>query len=298
MKKIFILSIATVLSISAFCQVTSLSENFDISCTTTGQNYPLGWNEYNPIPPLATLAWNCAPTTGRYGTPGISCTGFYSGSYHLDTAWLFTPAITLSSYPDSVYLRFDSKYDVGVHKSGLTVYLFKLYDSALNPTVDTTLNSYSDLTSTLAPVISNSDSFGWVTHQLNLTPYKTLPSPTIRVAFRYVSTNSAAGAWTLDNINTSSAPLGLLKENANHNPISIAAVNNNNFLNLTYTVPSSGNYNLGIYDISGKEVLLQSINITAINGSVSANSFPYQKGIYIIKLWNSQFLAYNKLVVQ
>ena len=111
MKLIFPFLLLLACVTTTFAQVTSLNENFDVSCATTGANYPLGWSEINTVAPLSALAWTCAPLDGRWGTGGIECNSYYSGVNYKDTAWLFTPQLDLSGYTGNIYLRFDSKYE-------------------------------------------------------------------------------------------------------------------------------------------------------------------------------------------
>ena len=275
---------------------TSISEDFNISCAITGLNYPSGWQEYNNIPPYPTMAWNCTPTHGRGGTPGMQCSGFYSGAYHLDTAWLFTKPIYLNHYKDSIYLRFDSKYEVGEGKSGLSLYLFRYLDSAFSFPILGPPNIYYDLTSSLSPVISNWDSLGWVTHQVSLSAYKTIPTP-VYLAFRYISTNSLAGTWTIDNINTTQTGLSVPPTISTEKGLSLAAYTINGKIGITFDAPNPGNYFLAIFDITGRPFLNQPLYAKERSGSIIIDAINYPNGIYFIKMWDALNSVAAKVVV-
>ena len=294
MKKIYLLVIVVFLSCAAIAQTTELHQNFDSSCGTSGLNYPPKWLEYNVIPDVDSLAWHCVPVNGRYSTPGMRCQGYYSGSYHLDTAWLFTPAIHLEGYPDSIYLRFDSKYEVGVQKSGLSVHCFRYRTDTTNPT-DTILNISNNVTSALSPVIGNADSFGWVTHQISLSPYKSNDS--VIVAFRYVSTTTMAGAWTIDNVFTSPFSMGVESLQRKNNAILLTANSQYNQLDISFTTPQTGSYFLALYDITGKEVLKQNIDAAGGKESIILQDAHNPKGLYFLKMWNEQSMGIAKVVV-
>ena len=297
MRYLSIFLLCLVFAFNSTGQVSSLSEDFDATCSAGGSGYPGGWIEYNNIPIIDSMKWKCTSTLGRWGTPGMRCLGYYDGAYHLDTSWLFTPALNLYSYSDSVFLRFDSKFEVGtpvgVHKSTLNIFVFRSLDTSfLIPVV---ANPDTDLSLALVPVIGPGDSAGWVTHEVNLTGFTSTTIPPIRVAFRYVSTDVDAGAWTLDNINLT--PISLKSSNLgnlNHNLNIIGSKCDQGIL-LKYTVPASGYYDLALTDMNGRTVLKQSVYLTEGTGNYTLNCGSLNSGIYSLQAWNGQYHSTTKL---
>lgn len=295
MKKILVCFVFLSWCCVSYAQVASINENFDASCATSGPNYPAGWTEYNIIPPTTSLAWNCTPTNGKSGTPGMRCSGYFSAAYHLDTAWLFTPEIAIDTTTDSVYLRFDSKYEVGVLKENLGLRIFYNKDTTY-PLWDTAHNTNYDLTSALSPIIGHDDSLGWVTHFLNLTPYK-VAHPHIYIAFRYISTNTAAGAWTIDNVNTTSFPLEskLLPEKANASKLSASYFDGD--LTVHFKTSASGNYNIELFDLTGRSLFKNEIETIDKTENSYIIKQQIKNGLYILRMWSSKEMQTVKVPV-
>ncbi len=293
---LFVLTIVTFNRVYAQYPAHSINENFDVACASgTQTSFPTGWIRYTQYTPIDSMQWHCTATLGRNLTPGMRCVGYHDGAYHLDTAWLFTPALSLSDFPDSAFLRYDSKYEVGytagTHRYGLATYMmFTLDTTWVTPVMS---DSNADVTSTLAPVIGPGDSSGWVTHELNLTPYKSFP--TIRVAFRYVSTNTDAGAWTLDNINTSPFHLSVSGPQLVANSLNIAVADAGESLQLFYNAPETGNYFVRLWDMNGRLMTSDAIYLNAGEGKYNMPTGPVLPGIYSLELWNAQYHAITKV---
>ncbi|MBC7554709.1 MAG: choice-of-anchor J domain-containing protein [Taibaiella sp.] len=276
---------------TGIAQVTSLNENFDASCATTGTNYPLYWSQYNIIPPITALAWSCAPLGGRFGTPGMACNSYFSGIHYLDTAWLFTPILNLSGNLDHIYLRFDSKYEFSAAR--LKVLVSRNYVKNTRP--DTPGVDWTDLTPTLAPVISNDDSTDWVTHFVDLTPFKNSP---MMVAFRYTSTTSAGGLWTLDNIMTTPWGLNVDELNTKTIPICVLGVSTGNMLSLSFTSAVAGSYKLSIIDNFGREVHTETVNAKSGTQTLNITNLDLHSGLYCIRLSNGLTNGICKTIIQ
>ena len=202
MKQTLILSVLFLSAFTVSAQITSLSENFNTSCpaTTTFVSTGSDFSKYNTVTTSAGLQWDCTATGGRGATPGVEVSSYISGIFYKDSAWLFTPQLLLSGYPGNIYLRFDSKY---LHYAGrMSVLVSSDYHKYQNPD---TAATWTDVTSAGIPAIDpHDDSANWVTHQIDLTPFKATP---IYVAFKYTSTVTSGGTWTLDNILTTTSPL-------------------------------------------------------------------------------------------
>ena len=278
-------------AVTGKAQVTSLNENFDVSCATTGTHYPSQWSEYNVIPPTTALAWTCEPLGGRFSTPGIVCNSYFLGIHYLDTAWLFTPVLNLGGNTDHIYLRYDSKYVFSASK--LHILVSHNYIAYTSP--DTAGVDWYDITSTIAPVISNSDSTDWVTHFIDLTPFKNSP---MMVAFRYTSTTASGGTWALDNIMTT--PWGLHVGNLDRELVPLTIIGNSTpaNINISFTSTAAASYKLSIFDNLGREVHIE--NITAHSGTqnYSINELQLHAGIYCVKLSNGTTYGVAKTVVE
>ena len=122
MKKIVLLSSIILGTLNSLAQtaVDTLREAFTTSDCPAGSHSLTDWLVVNPISGTSPAgAWTCTATDGRYGTPGMECTGYYGGSYNLDTSYLITPLLDLSSY-QRAFLHFDSKTDLWASGSRLT----------------------------------------------------------------------------------------------------------------------------------------------------------------------------------
>lgn len=278
-------------------QVSSINENFDVTCGSGSVIYPTGWIEYNNMAPTDSMDWKCTYDLGRWNSPGMRCLGYYSGAYHLDTAWLFTPALTMSSFPDSSFLRFDSKYEVGytagTHRYGLATYVMFSLDTSFS--IPVMSNPDTDISLALTPLIGPGDSSGWVTHELSLTPYKTLP--TIRIAFRYVSTNTDAGAWTIDNVNTSPFHLATGRPRDVPANLEISAYVGEGNIQFCYHAPESGSYWADLWDMNGRSKIQRHISLTQGEGRYTLEGASLLPGVYSLHIWNAQYISTCKIVV-
>jgi len=239
---LFLLAITACLSINSSAQVTSLSENFNTSCGATTTYLPGGWSKYSPPPTFIPYGeWGCSPD-GEASTPGVACTNFFSGSYHIDTSYLFTPALNLSGYTH-VYLHFDTKTSKIHHGARFSAYRVVHADSMV------TLDTMDALAMT--PVISNSDSSDWVTHELDLSGY--VGYPPIYIAFRYASADTNGSVWYLDNVNTSTASLNVARIAEQTTPVNIVGNATNSQVTVSFNARENRNYRVMIYDMLGRE---------------------------------------------
>ncbi len=277
---------------AATAQVRSVSENFDGSCSVAGPNYPLNWFEWNNIPPTSALGWNCGPLDGRWGTGAMECTSFYGGVNYLDTAWLFTPEMDLSAYPGKIYLRFDARFEFIAARS-LSVLISHNYAIGQNP--DSLGVEWVDSTSALSPVINpNSDSANWVTHWIDLTGLKTTP---LYVAFRYISSGSAGGIWTIDNVYTTTFGEGipdLAKENL---PVTILGNSTTNRIEFSANLVDAGNYGVKIYDYLGRTVHEEQMELPAGSRSHTISGLNLIPGLYFVKIGNGYTYGVAKTIV-
>jgi hypothetical protein len=293
MKKLLLSTLLSLSVGSLFAQVTSLHENFDVKCVLS-TNFPSDWLRYNPI--AATVPqgqWTCTatsgrPTTGGGLTPGVMCTGTYGAAYHLDTSFLITPQLKLNSYPDHVYFRYDTKA-TNIHIGGKVVLYAVLDSGAYTPG-----SPKAKIDSVMAPVISVGDSTDWVTHEIDITPYKYSP---IYIAFRYTSGNSDGVNWYIDNVNTSDAHLGITETAANEMSVKVLGNGTGSDVNLMVSTYEQGMHRMVITDVVGRVVYDENKELTLGSQQVSLRGLDLKAGMYFVKLTNGNSAATAKVVV-
>ena len=276
---------------AGIAQVTSVTEDFDISCaTSTGPGYPTNWSGYCLFSPKSVLEWNCSPLGGRWGTPGFDCNSYVSGVHYADTAWLFTPKLDLSSN-QFIYIRYDSKYEFYASKLSVLI----SHDYQMNTRPDSAGVDWTDITSTATPVIGPSDSLEWVTHYLDLTPYKATP---LYVAFKYTSTNTYGGRWTIDNVMTT--PFGMSVQNISKElmPITVLGSPTSYGINLSCTFPTAGSYELSICDLLGRKEYTEMLQMHSGTETISLSDLKLHTGMYFIKISNGTTYGIAKAVVE
>ena len=99
---------------------------------------------------------------------------------------------------------------------------------------------------------------------------------------RYV-TETRAGDWGL--------AIGDWRLAISPNPLA------SGFATLRYSLPRSGAAVLGVYDVSGRAVMWQTLNV-ARNGAATLNLRHLSNGVYLVKLSSDSFSVSRKLVVQ
>ncbi len=298
MKKIILLLTSCVTVFYSFGQVTSLNENMNTTCPAAAHS-PNGWLTFNAVTPYAVLPegnWTCDLPGGRSGTPGISCTGLYSSpptaplTYHLDTSLLISPKLNLSGYSDHIYLNFDTK--TTNFNLGAKLEILASHDSTMG--VDTSItDSVYNKTTAMSPLFDNSDETDWVTHQVDLTEYKNVVP--LYIGFRYTSANGTTGSrWYLDNINTTTIPLPPTSSSKAYRPSQGLSVNGSiteGKMSLFCTAPKSGTYNLAVYDMSGRLINQEQVNLHEGQNNFAISGMTVNTGIYLLKIGNEASLA-------
>ncbi len=302
MKKIALLSLLSVFtSLGINAQpFTALHENFDVACVTSTTFPPTSaswnWIHYNPVSgtDLEGL-WHCTPTNGRKNnlgspTPGFTCSGVWASAYHLDTSYLISPQLSLHGYdPGHLYLHFDTKVDSIVLGGKLAVLI----------TTDTGSPSafvYTDFTTSVTPGFGVADSLGWVTHELDITSYVPTYYP-IYIVFRYISPSTSGSAWYLDNVNTSTTRLSTPNIHKEILPITVLGSGSSSHISLSYGTQISGIYRLAIYDMMGRSVHQETINIMNGSSSLSIDELNLQPGMYFVKMGNGYSYGAVKVII-
>jgi len=291
MKKTLLILLFGAMCLNGYSQaITSIHENFDVKCVLAG-NFPSGWFHYNAMSFLDSGAWMCStnlgrPTTTGTPTPGMLCSGVFSGNYHLDTSMLVTPLLNFAGYPDKVYLQFDTK-TTNIHLGSILSVLIVPDTAAYSPGTPSV-----NLDSAIAPIFSNGDSSAWITHEVDLTSYKYSP---FYIVFRYTSKSTSGSAWFLDNVNSSTTRLHVVDPVNNDLPIAVNASNGN--LTLSCAGQTSGIYGLFITDVLGRVVFKDNINIAGA-GKFSLGDLHLTPGVYVLKMYNDHYSGTTKFVIR
>ena len=292
MKLFFSLALLLLFSVRTDAQVTALSENFDVTCdTTTSANLPVYWTQYCRFTPISVWGWNCYPVGGRYGTPGFTCNSYYSMVHYADTAWLFTPILNLASNSDHVYLRYDSKYEYTA--TAMRLMLSRNYAKHTNP--DSPGVDWHDVTVSALPIVGPDDSVDWVTHYVDLTPYKADP---LIFTFKYTSTNSSGGRWTIDNVMTTPWGLNVAQIRNQQIPLSILGAPTSYQIDLACDFNLAGAYKLSISDLLGREVHSETLHVKSGRQNITVGDLQLRQGMYFVKVSNGATLGVVKAIVQ
>ena len=292
MKKIILLVALTILSTSGRSQISTLSQNFDGVCAS-GTGIPSSWLEYTPAH-LGTIPqgeWVCTSNHGKGGTPGMQCTDTFSNATHLDSSFLLTPLLGLSSYvPGHVYLQFDTKTSNFLLGGELTI--LHTTDST-DPDTATAIN----LTPGMMPVFTNGDSTDWVTHVIDLTPYESTGS--FYIAFMFTSTATTGSIWFLDNVllTTHNITLHDPELNAAELKMSIIGRCSSNQINVGIT-NGKGDYQMVLTDMTGRVIYMEQVNVPNSNLRYSIKGLNLAPGMYFLKMGNGQSFDVTKVVVQ
>jgi hypothetical protein len=171
--------------------------------------------------------------------------------------------------------------------------LMNTFDTSF--TIHPSGDSSTDLSTTLMPVIGPGDSTGWVTHQLNLTPFINHPTP-IRIAFRYVSTDIDAGAWTIDNIQTSPISLFTPELPGLRPDLALIGTLSENQLSVTCRCPENGDYTISLWDMSGRKLMTRSSGLRQGENKIVLPCPDFASGIYLLEVGNEQYRKVVRVV--
>jgi hypothetical protein len=270
--------------------VSTLNEQFNLACISSA-GFPSGWLHYNPVPGTDPKgAWNCTPNNGKDATPGLQCTGYYDGDFHLDSSFLITPKLNLSGYAENVYLSFDSKA-TKIHNGG-KLSVIAIRDTIFNP--DT---AYEDISPMLTPIIGPDDSTDWVHHSLDITAYAHSAMPFVLFAFLYTSTATTGNIWYLDNVAISSVNRLPNPETNTSLPITVVGASTPDNINIQFTALTGGDYYLCLQDLNGRVRYTDKINAhTGLNTFTIANQ-QLTNGLYVIKLNSNTIAGVTKVIV-
>jgi Secretion system C-terminal sorting domain len=282
----------------SFGQDTTLSENFDVACAfTTGM--PFKWFVYNP--PSTNYSapngrWKCDPLNGRKNdagtlTPGMTCTGLWSSSFHHDTSVLITPLMDLTHYTHA-YLHFDTKADTIISGSGLSILVSRDTVFPVN------LANYHDTTAIMSPPFSVLDTSSWISHEIDLTSLTLPGSRPVYFAFMYTSTATSGSFWHIDNVNITHSRLSVVNVDKRNIPLTIIGQSSGYEIKIAFGSKVSGNIQFGIYDMVGRLVYKESINSLEANNTHTVSGLNLNSGMYIIKAMDENGLGTTKVLIQ
>ena len=281
MKKLIGLSLIIIAYLPSFGQVTYLHENFDVMCAQNGlvptpSSFP-NWLPINLKNPAANLGWRCSAQDGRNGTGCVECTNYYNSADNLDTAYLITPQIDISSIPGPVYFIFDAKTNIWNLGARLSLE-FKTDSPTIH--VDSSMLSYAAMPAP-TPTFGPADSTDWVTHVVDISNLKTQP---FFITFRFTGSTLMGSTWYIDNVNISDTPAAV-------RPISRGSLNFTvsqfgQGLGGSFYSKTEGPYYIYLYDMSGKCIRKETIQ--AVSG-INHFNWPQNEmpaGLYCIRLAN------------
>ncbi len=294
MKKIIAAVLLAIGTLPSYAQGSAnLSENFDVACVAVTL-IPNNWFVLNRFP--ATYlhgAWTCDPQEGVGNSPCMNVTNYYDESFHLDTAFLATPLLNLSSYAgQNVYMRFDTK-SKNIHVGGRLHIL--LEQGIVDPSFG--VGSFTDLTTYSTPVIGKTDSNGWSTHQIDLTPYISLAN--FHCGFRYTADDTSGSIWYIDNVNITTAPLGTPIENKVETNMDLTILGHatTNNLSISFNSSSVGRCHLIIADLSGRTLYNEELKTLRGKEVRTLNNLNLLPGMYFIKITDGQASGFAKVVI-
>lgn len=295
MKKIIFSFLFIIYSLATNAQSsdTVLVQDFNTACASSSGTVP-DWLYTNPITSTVPNGeWHCVPSEGRWSTPGIACTGVWGSPpmYHLDTAYLITPGLDISSHTGNVYLAFDTK-TTNINLGGRLSIMAGLVDSSFGRTTLDTFN----LTPSLNPIFTSNDSTDWVTHEVDLTPYKSFVP--LYVAFVYTSTDLAGSTWYLDNIHTTIYPASTPKVIKYTLPLTLIGNSTRSEITFSYEIKLPGIYHLSVCDIMGRKVYEENIIATTGNTTYTISGLNLHSGMYFLKMGNGEIYGTAKTIIQ
>lgn len=288
------------LSLATQGQVTSLSNDFDASCgISTG--FPTGWQRYDPILPgtYPEGTWRCAPDGGRGNgtavtTNGLTCTGVWGGSYHLDTSYLITPRLDLTGYYPRAYLYFDTKVDsIAIIAGGKLSVLYTIDTSTIPSNF-----VYVDSTNNVRPSLNTPGFSGWTTRVTSLSHFVYPGAAPFFISFRYTSPSTAGSQWFLDNVYISGDQLSVSDPDRTILPVTVVGNSTTSHVALSLRPAAAGTYKLGIYDLTGRELYIENVWLEARHVMHNIDNVHLVPGMYFVKIGNGSGFGSTKFVVQ
>jgi hypothetical protein len=294
-KALFILLLIATLRTSG---QTLYTEDFNSACSGSTSGYPAGWSEINSSTNPA-FQWHCTPA-GRSGTPGMVCSALSGDTAYVDTAWLFTPPLTLSKLTGNAYLNFDAKFSAVVFN-----YYVIVTDSSSVASPDTISHHgdwswwsswWSDLAdSSRMGLFIDPDTSTWKTYSYDITAFKTYPS--VLIAFFYTSNAVYSGTWTIDNVNISSTPLSVSTMKGSTLPLAVVSTDNSSQITIDYHPHQDGRNTISVVDMLGRTLYSQNFDAVPSKSIYSFTDMHLAPGAYIVRVSDGTNIGYAKMAI-
>jgi hypothetical protein len=247
--------------------VTSLSETFT-SCL--GNNLGGGFRQYSNN---GAATWRCSKA-GRTDTNAVSINGASATATFDNTDWLISPALNLAANTDP-YLQFWSK----TRFTGNTPK--QLFVSSNYTSGDPSLATWTAL-----PTSVPSDTSWKGIFNTSLAAYKTSP---FVVAFKYSSTAAAtanAEEWNIDDVNITTGTVSINNTTLANANVSVVTAITNDVLNVMIASQQADNFTINVYDVTGKTIKTQQVNVTQGNNKFAIALPAIANGVYLINVSN------------
>jgi hypothetical protein len=203
-----------------------------------------------------------------------------------------TPMLNVSTYVGhKIFFQFDTKTTNLLAGGRLAV----LQSYGAEPFFS--LGTYTDLSSTISPVIGNPDSTGWATHQVDLTGYETAGN--FYLAFRFTGTDTTGSVWFVDNVEITTVPLGInTPANNEYLPITVVGGSTSSDITISCHAQVAGAYSLTLTDLMGNVVYKDNVNLGTGISQYTLNNRNFAPGMYFIKMSNGLSYWVTRVMVK
>ena len=152
-------------------------------------NFDIDWGGWTPVNLLGDQVWDRDNTYGIGGSPCAQMSGYESGDF-ANEDWLISPVFNFEEYENETFTFYSALgYPLETHQ--LTVKISTDYDGGGDPTTAT----WTDL----EPILPTGDPFWQWTYsgELDVSGFE---SPTVSLAFVYLSDGTDSETWEVENI--------------------------------------------------------------------------------------------------
>jgi hypothetical protein len=247
--------------------VTSLSESF-VGCAA-----PLlgGFKQFSVA---GTATWRCS-AFGHSDTNAVYVNGANATTTFDNTDWLISPSLDMSAMA-TPYLHFWTK----TRFSGATIKEVYVSTNFVN-------GNPNGASWTVLPTTVGSDTAWKAINNTSLAAYKSAP---FHIAFKYVSTAAAsanAEEWTLDDINITNGSVAINNYSLQNADIFVMGNVVNDVLQLMISSEATSDYQIAIFDITGKNMKNQSVTTNGGRNLVNVSLPSMASGVYLVQVSNA-----------
>lgn len=262
--------------------MTSLSETFTI-CSNNG-----AMGKFVQYSKEGAKTWKCS-SFGHTDSNSVYFNGGSSAGAEASNDWLITSAPLDFSAMDNPVLSFYQKRRF----SGNVTRSIKVSTNYI-PGTDPANAVWATLS---VPELGTLSDTVWnKVNGILLNSYKNTP---FYMAFVYQCDTVAAWEWTLDDINvTDSITTGIKNITGNIANMQVLGQAQSNQINLNIEAVNNGQYELQIFDLLGRNINNQSVNLQSGNNRISLSNLNLSSGMHIIRLKGNDGIATVKAVVK